>query len=74
MKSTNSIKFVISPTNITNDNDGFYNDFAPKKIFSEWSDERVEDLIQLLLKKKSINKSKKSQQDKPKILIKKKNY
>ena len=52
--------FVISPTNVTN---GFYNSFIPNEnIFSEWSDEWVEHLIEIL---KNINKNKKSQKDKP---------
>ena len=52
--------FVISPTNITN---GFYNDFIPKEnIFSEWSDEWINDLIEIL---KNLNENKKSQSDKP---------
>lgn len=52
--------FVISPTNITN---GFYNDFIPKEnIFSEWSDEWIENLIEIL---KKLNKNKKCQSDKP---------
>ena len=50
--------FVISPTNITN---GFYNDFIPKEnIFSDWSDEWVEKLIEIL---KNLNKNKKCQKD-----------
>ena len=56
--------FVISPTNITN---GFYNDFIPKEnIFSEWSDEWVENLIEIL---KNLNKNKKSQTDSPKNVL-----
>ena len=52
--------FVISPTNITN---SFYNDFIPKEnIFSEWSDEWIEKLIEIL---KNLNKNKKCQSDKP---------
>ena len=50
--------FVISPTNITN---SFYNDFIPKEnIFSEWSDEWIEKLIEIL---KNLNKNKKCQSD-----------
>ena len=49
--------FVISPTNITN---SFY-DFIPKEnIFSDWSDEWVEKLIEIL---KNLNKNKKCQKD-----------
>ena len=56
--------FIISPTNITN---GFYNDFIPKEnIFSEWSDEWVENLIEIL---KNLNKNKKSQTDSPKNVL-----
>ena len=56
--------FIISPTNITN---GFYNDFIPKEnIFSEWSDEWIENLIEIL---KNLNKNKKSQTDSPKNVL-----
>ena len=56
--------FVISPTNVTN---GFYNDFIPKEnIFSEWSNEWVEKLIEIL---QNLNKNKKSQLDKPKNVL-----
>ena len=52
--------FVISPTNITN---GFYNDFIQKEnIISEWTDEWVHQLLEIL---KNINKNKQSQKDKP---------
>ena len=56
--------FVISPTNITN---GFYNDFIPKEnIFSEWSDEWVHQLLEIL---KNINKNKQSQKDNVKNVL-----
>ena len=55
--------FVISPTNITN---GFYNFIPKENIFSEWSDEWVQNLIEVL---KNINKNKKSQKDKPHNLL-----
>ena len=52
--------FCISPTNITN---SFYSDFIPKEnIFSEWTDEWVEQLLKIL---QNLNKNKKSQSDKP---------
>ena len=56
--------FVISPTNITN---GFYNDFIPKEnIFSEWNNEWIEKLLEIL---KNLNKNKKSQTDSPKNVL-----
>ena len=52
--------FVISPTNISN---GFYNNFIQKEnIISEWTDEWVHQLLEIL---KNINKNKQSQKDKP---------
>ena len=56
--------FVISPTNVTN---GFYNDFIPKEnIFSEWRDERVQELLNILARS---NKNKKSQKDSVKNVL-----
>ena len=56
--------FVISPTNITN---GFYNNFVPKEnIFNEWSDEWVQNLIEVL---KNLNKNKQSQSNNPKNVL-----
>ena len=55
--------FVISPTNVTN---GFYNFIQKENIFSEWSNEWVEKLIEIL---KNLNKNKKSQLDKPKNVL-----
>ena len=51
--------FVISPTNVTNN---FYNFIPKENIFSEWSDEYVERLLEIL---KNLNKNKKSQLDSP---------
>ena len=55
--------FVISPTNVTN---GFYNFIQKENIFSEWSNEWVEKLLEIL---QNLNKNKKSQLDKPKNVL-----
>ena len=55
--------FVISPTNVTNN---FYNFIPKENIFSEWSDEYVERLLEIL---KNLNKNKKSQTDSPKNVL-----
>ena len=56
--------FVISPTNITNE---FYNNFIQKEnIISQWTDEWVHQLLEIL---KNLNKNKQSQRDNPKNVL-----
>ena len=56
--------FVISPTNISN---RFYNSFIQNEnIISEWTDEWVHQLLEIL---KNLNKNKQSQKDNPKNVL-----
>lgn len=56
--------FVISPTNVTN---SFYNNFIPKEnLFSEWSNEWINELLEIF---KYLNKNKQSQKDHPKNVL-----
>ena len=56
--------FCISPTNVAND---FYNDFIKKEnIFSEWSDEWVQELFKILAR---LDQNRHCQKDKPKHVL-----